>query len=100
MSTLRWNGPTTYEDGLAYGQADHGGYEIEVNGQSAVAVPVAWNSANTYTFPVKDLPHLKQGTNALRMRTVAANGEVSVWTDPTTFSFRSTPKAPTGVVVG
>ena len=96
---LRWTGPTTYTNGLPYGQADHGGYEIEVNGQSAVAIPVAWNVNNQYSFPTEDLPHLRQGANALRMRTVAANGQVSEWTSPVNFPFLSTPEAPTNVTV-
>jgi hypothetical protein len=96
---ITWTGPTTYVDGLPYGQADHGGYEIEINGVAGVAVPVAWNAQNVYTFPVVDLPNIKQGTNALRMRTVAANGQVSDWTGSVTFPFLSVPKAPTNISV-
>lgn len=96
---LQWTGPTTYTDGLPYGEADHGGYEIEINGLAGVAVPVAWNVANQYTFPLADLPNLKQGNNAVRMRTVAANGQVSDWTGTVTFPFLSTPQAPTGLMV-
>jgi hypothetical protein len=96
---IQWTGPTTYTDGVPYTQADHGGYELEINGQTGVAVPVGWNTANQYTLPVLGLPHLKQGTNAIRMRTVAANGQVSDWTGVVTFPYISVPKAPTNLRV-
>lgn len=99
VKNVTWTGPTQYTDGRPYGQVDHGGYEIEVNGSSVLAIPVAWNTANTYTFPIADLPNLKQGDNTLRMRTVAANGQVSEWTVAVTFPFLSVPKAPTNVIV-
>jgi hypothetical protein len=91
---ISWTGPTTYVDGLPYGEADHGGYELELNGSNAVAVPTAWNTSNQYTLPILGLPGLKQGDNTVRMRTVAANGQVSDWTGPVTFPYLSVPKAP------
>lgn len=93
-TNLQWTAPATYVDGLPYGQADHGGYEVEVNGLAAVAIPTAWNEEGRYSFPVLQLPNLKQGTNAVRMRTVAANGQVSDWTGVVTFPYLSVPKAP------
>ena len=96
-TTLSWTGPTTYTDGRPYGAADHGGYDVEVNGLPAVSVPVAWNVANTYSFPISDLPNIRQGTNAVRLRTVAANGQVSEWTAAVTFPYLSVPMAPTNV---
>lgn len=98
-ATITWTGPTKYTDGKAYGQADHGGYEIEINGVAGVAVPVAWNTQNVYQFPIASLPNVKQGTNTLRMRTVAANGQVSAWTSAVTFPYLSTPEAPTNISV-
>lgn len=99
MAKLQWTGPSTYVDGLPYGEADHGGYEIEVNGEAAVAIPLGWDADNHYEFPIADLPHIKQGDNAARMRTVAANGEVSDWTPVVMFSFRSKPRASADLVV-
>lgn len=96
---IKWTGPTTYVDGRPYGQADHGGYELELNGLPAVAVPTAWNTANLYSLPVAGLPNLTQGDNVVRMRTVAANGQVSDWTGPATFRYLSVPKAPTALTV-
>lgn len=97
-TTLSWKGPTTYTDGKPYGQADHGGYDIELNGQVLLSIPFAWNTANTYSFPVADLP-VKQGTNAVRLRTVASNGQVSVWTAPVSFPYASIPSEPTALTV-
>lgn len=99
MADITWTGPATYTDGLPYGQADHGGYELEVNGLNGIAIPVAWNVQNVYTYPTLSLPNLRQGTNTLRLRTVAANGQVSDWTGAVTFPLLSTPKAPTNVSV-
>lgn len=93
-ANIEWTGPTTYTDGLPYGQADHGGYELELNGKAAVAVPTAWNVSNNYTLPIAGLPGLKQGDNVVRMRTVAANGLVSDFTGAVTFPYKSVPKAP------
>jgi len=98
-TTINWTGPTTYTDGTPYGQTDHGGYELEVNGSLAVAVPVAWQQDNTYEMPIAGLPGIRQGENSVRMRTVAANGQVSEYTPSVTFPFLSTPKAPTLSVV-
>lgn len=96
---LQWTGPSTFTDGKPYGEAEHGGYEIEVNGQAAVAIPLGWDSDNQYEFPLADLPHVKQGDNAARMRTVAANGQVSDWTGSVTFPYASTPRPPANLVV-
>jgi hypothetical protein len=97
--TIDWIGPDTYEDGTPYGQADHGGYELELNGLAAIAVPVAWNVSNAYSLPIAGLPNLRQGNNAIRMRTVAANGQVSDYTGVVTFPYLSIPKAPTALTV-
>lgn len=96
---ITWSGPTAYVDGTPYGQADYGGFEIELNGVAGVAVPVAWNTNNLYTLPIAGLPNIKQGTNSLRMRTVAANGQVSAWTAAVTFPWASVPNAPTNLKV-
>ena len=96
---VTWTGPTQYTDGRPYGQVDHGGYEIEINGVPGVAVPVAWNVQNVYQFPIASLPDIRQGNNAVRLRTVAANGQVSELTGSVTFPYLSTPEAPTNVSV-
>lgn len=96
---LSWTAPTQYTDGKPFGQADHGGYEVEVNGQSQFAIPLAWDVDGAYSWPVVDLPGLAQGANSVRMRTVAANGQVSDWTPAVTFEYLSVPFPPTGLAV-
>lgn len=96
---ISWTGPTKFTDGKPYGKNEHGGYEIEVNGQPAVAIPLGWETDNTYAFPLKDLPNVKQGDNTARMRTVAANGQVSEWTGAVNFPYASTPFPPAALAV-
>ena len=94
---LLWTAPTQYTDGTPFGQADHGGYEVEVNGTSQFAIPVAWHQDGVYEYPITELPGRVQGTNSARMRTVAANGEVSDWTGVITFPYLSRPLPPTSL---
>lgn len=96
---LSWTAPTQYTDGKPFGQADHGGYEVEVNGQPQFAIPLGWDADGLYEFPVVDLPGLAQGANKVRMRTVAANGEVSDWTGYVSFTYLSRPLPPTSLAV-
>lgn len=95
---ISWKGPTQYVDGTAYGAADHGGYDVELNGQVLLSIPFAWNSANTYELSLNGLP-VVQGVNAVRVRTVAANGQVSAWAGPVSFPYASVPNAPTSLAV-
>lgn len=94
---LTWVGTTQFTNGAPYTQADHGGYEIELNGVVGIAVPVAWEVDNTYTFPIKDLPGVVQGQNTVRMRTVAANGTPSEYTPLVSFTYLPVPQAPTSL---
>lgn len=103
-SNLRWTGPTAYVDGTPYRQADHGGFEIQVekNGTpqiSAIAVPVQWSTNNQYEFPIATIVD-GSGTYIVRMRTVAANGNVSNWSEPLSFVVDDrTPNPPTSLRV-
>lgn len=96
-TNLTWTGTSQYTDGTPYTQADHGGYEIELNGVVGIAVPVAWSTDNQYTFPLKDLPGVRQGANTVRMRTVAANGTASEYTPLVPFTYLSVPQVPTNL---
>lgn len=73
---LAWEGPTKYTDGSAFGAADFAGFEISVNGQPAVALPVQWQTTNQYEFDIAALG-LSFGTHAVNLRTVAVNGQRS-----------------------
>lgn len=96
-TNLTWTGTTQYTDGKPYTQADHGGYEVEVNGVVGIAVPVAWDVDNQYTFPLADLPGVVQGANTVRMRTVSAAGVASEYTPLVSFEYRSVPQVPTNL---
>jgi hypothetical protein len=75
-TVLRWNGPTTYTDGSAFGSADLAGFEIQVQGKPAVAVDLEFSSNNQYSFDIKDLG-LVPGTYQVTVSTVAKNGRKS-----------------------
>lgn len=97
---INWTAPKTYVDGTVFGQADHGGYEIEVNaGTGLFAVPIGWDADGVYEFPVVSLPGRVQGANKIRMRTVAKNGSVSDWTPYASFTYLSVPQPPTSLAV-
>lgn len=97
---IQWTGPSTYTNGNPFGQADHGGYEISVNGAPAVAIPVAWQSNNEYEFDLAAL-NLGVGSYSVTLRTVAANGQRSVPTNPVTFQIvdERIPNPPTNLRV-
>lgn len=88
---LSWVGPTTYTDGSPFGQADFAGFELAVNGQGAVAVPVSFNPTNQYVFDIEGLASIQAEPGAVRtytvaLRTVAKNGQVSAWSAPVSFT--------------
>lgn len=96
---LLWTGTTQYEDGSPYTEANHGGYEVEVNGQAAFSVPIGWHVDNLYSFPIRDIPGKRQGTNIIRMQTVSSNGTPSGWTAPVSFEYELSPQMPTNIGV-
>lgn len=103
-SILSWKGPTTYVDGTAYREADHGGFEIQVDkdgvpGIGAVAVPVGWSTSGDYSFPLATIVD-GSGSYVVRLRTVAKNGNVSNWSTPVTFEVNDrVPNPPTSLQV-
>jgi len=102
---LSWVGPTTYTDGSPFGEADFAGYEIQVNDSGAVALPVQFNPDNTYEFDLESLASVQAEAGAIRsykveLRTVAKNGQVSVWSESKTFNLDlRVPNPPTGLLV-
>lgn len=100
-----WTPPTTYVDGSPFGAADFAGYEwgYRVTGSGTeynltVAVPVSFDITEL------DLSSLGLPQNQaldLVMRTVAANGEFSDWTNPLPVKFDTRkPTPPTALAVG
>lgn len=80
---LKWVGPTTYTDGSSFGEADLAGFQITVDGNPAVNVPMAYTATNAYEFDIADLS-LAYGTHTVTVATVARNGGVSVQSNPAT----------------
>lgn len=81
---LQWTGATKYTDGSDFGPADFAGYELSVDGQPAVALPVAWQTNNEYSFDMSVLG-LSFGSHSATLRTVAVNGQRSDPAGPVTF---------------
>lgn len=84
---IEWTGPTQNEDGSPFTEDQYGGFEIEIDGAPAVAVPNAWAEDRKYSIPMIDvIPEL--GVHTIRMRTVAKGGEVSEWTPELKFELK------------
>ena len=89
---ISWTAPTQYVDGSAYGDADHAGYELGVDGAAFVAVPAVYNVTS---WPLAEL-NLGYGTFSLTLRTVTKTGLVSDWSNPVDIENRDEriPEAP------
>lgn len=103
-TVLRWLGPTTYTDGSPFGQADYAGFEVEVNGSGAVALPVQFAANNQYSLQLSNLASVQAEAGArrtftVRLRTVASNGLPSDWSAPLSFDLDlRVPNPPTSLV--
>src|SRR5688572_15667985 len=104
-TVLRWQGPTTWSNGNPFTQADYAGYEVQVNGQAAVALPVQWAPSNQYSLELASLAAIEAEEGEIRvfsvaLRTVASNGLTSDWSAPLSFSLDlRTPNPPTSLAV-
>lgn len=104
-TVLRWSGPTTYTNGQAFTQADYAGFEVQVNGEGAVALPVQWAPSNEYQLELADLAAVEAQAGEIRtfavaLRTVASNGQTSDWSAPLSFSLDlRVPNPPTSLAV-
>lgn len=102
---LSWVGPTTYTNGSAFGQADFAGYEIQVNGAGALALPVQFSPSNQYSFDLEQLASVQAEAGELRsftvaLRTVAKNGQTSAWSESVEFTLDlRIPNPPTELAV-
>lgn len=97
---LTWTGATTYVDGSPFGAADYAGYELSIDNQPAVALPVSFQTSNQYEFEL-DLLNLSYGSHSATLRTVAVNGQRSDPSGAVTFLVADTrrPAAPTNLGV-
>lgn len=98
---LTWRHDGKNVDESAFTAEQYAGFELELNGQAAVSVPVAFSTEGRYSLPLADLAAVQTtGSYNLRMRTVAKSGAVSAWSEGVSFSmdFR-VPAAPYGLSV-
>jgi hypothetical protein len=97
MTTLTWVNPTTRLDGTPYnGASENAGYEISIDDQPAVSVPLQWGTS----FELNSLAlysELKHGTHKVELIAVDKGGRRSPESAPTTFQTYSPPSAPTNL---
>lgn len=101
-TVLSWSPPTTRTDGSAYGAPQHAGYELGVNSsgtyESRVSVPAAFDVT---TWSLNDLNITDAGDYDVALRAVDTSGNVSAWSNSTTFTARfAPPSAPTNFTIG
>lgn len=96
--TLSWTNPTTATDGSAYNQAMNAGYQVSLDGQAEVSIPMAWGTS----FDLSTLAAfeaLKSGTHTATLANVTTSGIVGVASAPVSFSLAPVPSAPTGLAI-
>lgn len=95
---LTWVNPTTREDGTPYAQGDNAGYEIQIDGQGAVGIPVAWGTS--FDLPtLQAYQALKSGTHTLALDAVSKEGLKSNFSAATSFLIAIRPSPPTNLVL-
>lgn len=83
--TISFTHTAAFTDGSAFTAADFAGYELSLNDQPAVSLPIAWASAGLATFDLKSLA-LPTGAYSARVRTVAKNGAMSDYSNAALFA--------------
>lgn len=99
---LTWRHDGRNDDNSAFTADQFGGWELEINGQPVVSVPLGLEQDGVYEMPLADLAAVQRtGSYNLRMRVRSANGNASDWSNTATFAmdFRQ-PTAPSGLSVG
>lgn len=95
---MSWTNPTADTDGNAYGQADNAGYEVAIDGQPAVSVPLQFGTSfDLGTLASVDV--LKAGPHTAALALTSKSGVTGAFSAPVTFSHNATPQAPTNVTV-
>lgn len=87
----RWTNPTHDKDGNAYGEADHDGYVVSINGGPPIKIPLVWGT----NFDLGSLPEidaLPAGTHTVQMAPVSKKGVIGKTTS-TSFPVHPTPAA-------
>ena len=99
-----WRAPDTNTDGSPFVKEQYLGFELRVDTDAAVSVPIAWDDDREYSFDFADLDaNYAPGNHAVSMR-VLAKGDTAVkasaWSEPATWTVKAkTPNPPFIVAV-
>lgn len=96
--TLTWTNPTTRVDGTPYAQADNAGYEIQLDGEGAVSIPLAWGTSFDLTT-LSAYQDLRSGNHTIALAAVSKEGLKSAYSSPSTFQIAMAPRSPTNLVL-
>lgn len=90
-----WKQPPTMEDGSPFTAEMFAGWELIVDDQPAIAVPLQWDgSADTvYEFDLAQLS-LTEAPHTLTMRTIERDGDKSPASPQVTFTYKRVPSPP------
>lgn len=53
--TISWTHGGKNTDGSDFNPSKFGGWQLDLNGQPAMSVPLGWESDGSYQFPIADL---------------------------------------------
>lgn len=91
---LFWTHGGKNTDGSDFDPERFHGWELELNGEAALSIPVGWNQGGEYEAPVASL-ELAEGDYSARLRLVTVTPEIaSDWSGAVSFRIRKTPEAP------
>ena len=96
--TMTWTNPTTNTDGTPYLQADNAGYELAIDSQPAVSIPLAYGTSFDLNA-LNAFADLKSGLHTIALRVVSKQGVASDFSAPLTFPVVGTPMAPTNLAL-
>lgn len=92
-SVLKWRHDGKNIDGSDFDAAKFGGWQLDLNGEGAVSVPLAWETDGQYEAPIEAL-ELPEGDYTARLRLVTRDGVQSDWSNTVQFEIRAVPTAP------
>ncbi len=96
--TLTWVNPTLNTDGSALTQAENAGYQINIDGAGAVAIPLAWGTSFDMTS-LAAYQALKSGSHSVTLALVTTAGVVGLPSNAATFQIDAIPQAATNLAV-
>lgn len=92
-STIGWSHDGKNTDGSGFDPARFGGWQLDINGQPAISVPIGWETDNQYEAPIAALK-LAEGDYRATLRLVTKDGISSASSNAVDFEIRKVPNAP------